>query len=160
MEKEGIVLPRQIAAKASKNTPAGAFSLDPASGMPVYRQIIRQIEDGILSGRLKTGDRLPTIRALAVELKVNPNTVAKVYGELEIRRIVNTQVGSGTFISIVKPEPSDDPKEKKIRALVEKFVRAMGDFGLDMDGIMEKLGEYGKSSCGEEEKNENEREEN
>ena len=87
-------------ARALKNKPPDGspinFSLDMSDGAPIYRQIIRQIEYAILSGRLKSGDKLPTIRSLAVELKANPNTIAKAYGELEIRGILVTQVGSGT----------------------------------------------------------------
>ncbi|MDR2471851.1 MAG: GntR family transcriptional regulator, partial [Treponema sp.] len=84
--------------------PGIRFSLAEANGAPIYRQIIQQIEYAILSGRMKSGDRLPTIRSLAVELKTNPNTIARAYGELEIRGILATQVGSGTFISGKKPE--------------------------------------------------------
>ncbi|MDR1352436.1 MAG: GntR family transcriptional regulator, partial [Treponema sp.] len=92
----------------STNTAEGvSFTLEQTSGTPVYRQIIRQIENGVLSGRLKTGDRLPTIRALAVDLKINPNTIARAYGELEIRGILATQVGSGTYIADKRPEPEE-----------------------------------------------------
>ena len=79
------------------------LALDTASGVPFYRQIIQRIELSILAGRLGPGDRLPTIRALAVELKINPNTIAKAYGELELKGIVTTQVGSGTFVSDQSP---------------------------------------------------------
>ena len=107
------------------------FSLDFADGAPIYRQIIRQIEYAILSGRLKSGDKLPTIRSLAVELKTNPNTIAKAYGELEIRGILATQVGSGTFISDKKPEPENEGPEKKIREMVDRFVRDMRGMGVE-----------------------------
>ena len=106
------------------------FSLDMADGVPIYRQIIRQIEYAILSGRLKSGDKLPTIRALAVELKTNPNTIAKAYNELEIKGIVVTQVGSGTFISNKKPKPEDDGPDKKIREMVSRFIQDMKGFGV------------------------------
>jgi GntR family transcriptional regulator len=72
------------------------FILDPAGGTPFYRQIIDQIKFGIASGNLKTGEQLPTVRALAVQLKVNLNTIAKAYKELEILGILDTQQGSGT----------------------------------------------------------------
>ena len=94
------------------------FELDQASGIPFYRQIIQQIELSIISGRLKPGSRLPTIRSLAIELKINPNTIAKAYSELEIRGLVITQVGSGTFISSKQPEVDDistEPEESVIR---------------------------------------------
>ena len=75
-----------------------AFKLDPKSGVPFYRQIIDQIRYGIAAGYFKVGDQLPTVRALAVELKVNLNTVNKAYKELEIQNILETQQGTGTFI--------------------------------------------------------------
>ena len=108
-----------------------AFSLDPDNGVAIYRQIIQQIEYAILSGRMKSGDQLPTIRALAVELKTNPNTIAKAYGELEIRGILATQVGSGTFISDKKPMPNDDHLDRKIKELVGRVIRDMQGLGVE-----------------------------
>jgi GntR family transcriptional regulator len=107
------------------------FSLDQGDDAPIYRQIIRQIEYAILSGRLKSGDRLPTIRSLAVELKTNPNTIAKAYGELEIRGILATQVGSGTYISNKKPEPENEGADRKIKELVGRFISDMRDLGIE-----------------------------
>jgi len=107
------------------------FSLDQNDDVPIYRQIIRQIEYAVLSGRLKSGDRLPTIRSLAVELKTNPNTIAKAYGELEIRGILETQVGSGTYISDKKPTPEEEGPEQKIRELVGRFIKDMRDLGVE-----------------------------
>ena len=107
------------------------FSLDFADGAPIYRQIIKQIEYAILSGRLKSGDKLPTIRSLAVELKANPNTIAKAYGELEIRGILATQVGSGTYISDKKPEPEDEGPDRKIREMLGRFIRDMRGLGVE-----------------------------
>jgi GntR family transcriptional regulator len=119
----------------SKLSPKGkdpmSFSLDMTDGAPIYRQIIRQIEYAILSGRLKSGDKLPTIRSLAVELKTNPNTIAKAYGELEIRGILATQVGNGTYISDKKPEPEEEGPDRKIREMVGRFVRDMRGLGVE-----------------------------
>ena len=107
------------------------FSLDQNEDVPIYRQIIRQIEYAVLSGRLKSGDKLPTIRSLAVELKTNPNTIAKAYGELEIRGVLATQVGSGTYISDKKPAPEEEGPEQKIRELVSRFIKDMKDLGVE-----------------------------
>jgi GntR family transcriptional regulator len=119
--------------RAAKDVEAGTirFSLDQNEDVPIYRQIIRQIEYAVLSGRLKSGDRLPTIRSLAVELKTNPNTIAKAYGELEIRGILETQVGSGTYISDKKPTPEEEGPEQKIRELVGRFIKDMRDLGVE-----------------------------
>jgi len=107
------------------------FALDNSNGAPIYRQIIQQIEYAILSGRMRPGDRLPTIRSLAVELKTNPNTIARAYGELEIRGILATQVGSGTYIADKKPVVEDDSLNRKIREVLSRFVQEMRDLGVE-----------------------------
>jgi GntR family transcriptional regulator len=107
------------------------FSLDPLNGTPIYRQIIQQIEYAILSGRMKSGDKLPTIRSLAVDLKTNPNTIARAYNELEIRGILETQVGSGTYISDKKPVMEDDSLNRKIREVISRFVHELRDLGVE-----------------------------
>jgi GntR family transcriptional regulator len=127
----------------STNTAGGVrFTLDQTGGAPVYRQIIRQIENGVLSGRLKTGDRLPTIRALAVDLKINPNTIAKAYGELEIRGILATHVGSGTFIADKRPEPEEDMLGVKIMEALGRFMREMRDLGADKGEIIRLIKDW------------------
>ena len=111
------------------------FSLDYANGVPLYRQIIQQIELAVLSGRLKPGSRLPTIRSLAIELRINPNTIAKAYNELEIRGLVNTQVGSGTFISDKKPDISEIEKKNNIMKIVNHFMRELDALGVSPEEI-------------------------
>jgi GntR family transcriptional regulator len=123
-----------------------SFSLDQASGVPVYRQIIQQIEYAILSGRMRPGDRLPTIRSLAVELKANPNTIAKAYGELEIRGILATQVGSGTYISDKKPVVEDDSLTRKIREVLARFVQEMRDLGVERRELVKLLEQFDKET--------------
>jgi GntR family transcriptional regulator len=118
------------------------FRLDSASGVPFYRQIIRWIEHAILAGKLRPGDRLPTIRALAVELKINPNTIAKAYNELELRGIVMTQVGSGTFVSDRPIDASQDELRKKIDEIVGRFMRGMAELGLDREHILAFVRDY------------------
>ena len=118
------------------------FSLDPENGVPIYRQIIQQIEYAILSGRMKAGDRLPTIRSLAVELKTNPNTIARAYSELEILGILQTQVGSGTYISDKKPESEDDGLDRKIREVVARFVQEMSDLGVEKRELAALINAY------------------
>ena len=118
------------------------FSLDPENGVPIYRQIIQQIEYAILSGRMRPGDRLPTIRTLAVELKTNPNTIARAYSELEILGILVTQVGSGTYISEKKPLTEDDSLNRKIREVLGRFVQEMRDLGVDKKELIKLITEY------------------
>src|SRR5678815_4008002 len=84
------------------------FMLDMATGVPVYRQIMDQIAHGLAAGALKSGDQLPTVRQMAVDLAVNPNTVVRAYRELEIRGVVDTQHGTGTFIAQQRKTKSSD----------------------------------------------------
>ena len=119
-----------------------SFTLDPANGAPIYRQIIQQIEYAILSERMRPGDRLPTIRSLAVELKTNPNTIAKAYGELEIRGILATHVGSGTYIADKKPVMEDDSLNRKIREVTGRFVQEMRDLGVDKRELAKLIDTY------------------
>jgi len=118
------------------------FTLDQANGTPIYRQIIQHIEYAILSGRMKPGDRLPTIRSLAVELKTNPNTIAKAYGELEIRGILATQVGSGTYISDKKPVIEDDSLNRKIREVLGRFVHELKALGVEKRELVKLIDSY------------------
>ena len=115
------------------------FKLDPKSGIPFYRQIIDQIRYGISSGKLKTGEQLPTVRALAVELKVNLNTVSKAYNELEIQNILETQQGTGTFISSAKVEIPVDERKKKLNEICLEFLNIAASYGFKRDDLIETL---------------------
>jgi GntR family transcriptional regulator len=123
------------------------FSLDTANGVPIYRQIIQQIEYAILSGRMRPGDKLPTIRALAVELKTNPNTIAKAYGELEIRGVLATQVGSGTYVLdkaplLGKTLNAEEGLNRKIREVAGRFVQDMKDLGVGSGELINIMKNY------------------
>jgi GntR family transcriptional regulator len=117
------------------------FSLDATNGVPFYKQIILQVEMAIVDGRLDTGDQLPTVRGLAVELQVNPNTVARAYGELEIRGIVNTQQGTGTFISDQKVEITDVEREKIMAEITRSFVSHAASYGFTLEEISSYISE-------------------
>ena len=112
------------------------FVLDPKTGTPFYRQIIDQIRFGIAKGDLKIGEQLPTVRALAVELKVNLNTVAKAYKELEIQNILETQQGTGTFISKVDVQLSDKEKDNKLQDICSEFCTIALSYGFTIDDII------------------------
>ena len=115
------------------------FGLDPTSGVPFYRQIIKQIEMAIADGRLRTGTQLPTVRSLAVDLHINPNTVGRAYNELEIRGIVNTQQGTGTFISDKKFQLTDRERYEIISDLVRSFLATASSYGFTIDEVMNHL---------------------
>lgn len=115
------------------------FILDPKTGTPFYRQIIDQIRFGIAKGELKIGEQLPTVRALAVELKVNLNTVAKAYKELEIQKVLETQQGTGTFISKVEIDLSEKEKSKKLQDICNEFSTIALSYGFTIDEIIIQL---------------------
>lgn len=115
------------------------FRLDPKTGMPFYRQIIDQIKFGIAMGKLKTGEQLPTVRALAVDLKVNLNTVAKAYKELEIRKILETQQGTGTFVGEVKVQLSEKERINKLKEICNEFSSIAFSYGFSVSDIIDQL---------------------
>ena len=115
------------------------FVLDPKAGVPFYRQIIDQIKFGIASGSLKAGEQLPTVRSLAVDLKVNLNTVTKAYKELEIQNILETQQGTGTFIgktSIVLPVKE---KTQKLQSICNEFITIATSYGFTKEDLIKEL---------------------
>lgn len=115
------------------------FLLDYSSGVPIYRQIIDQIRFGIVSGQLKLGEQLPTVRALAVELKVNLNTVSKAYKELEIKNILETQQGTGTFISTTELVVPETERADKLKEICLQFSSAAFSYGFSLDEIIQEL---------------------
>jgi GntR family transcriptional regulator len=117
------------------------FSLDPKSGVPFYKQVILQVEMAIADGRLVNGNQLPTVRSLAVDLKINPNTISRAYREMEIRGIVNTQQGTGTFISDKEVELSSVERERILASLTRDFIVKAASYGIDMDQVINYLQE-------------------
>jgi GntR family transcriptional regulator len=115
------------------------FRLDLESGVPVYRQIIDQVMGGIAAGRLAGGDQLPTVRQLAVDLSINPNTVIRAYRELEIRGALETQQGTGTFIGHQKVQRDDAERQRRLNQLVGEFVARAGSAGFTVDEVIEHL---------------------
>ena len=116
-----------------------AFRLDAHSGVPVYRQLIDQVQGAIATSALRTGDQLPTVRLVAVELAINPNTVMRAYREMEIRGILDTQQGTGTFIADGRAAPSKEERERQLAQLVGEFVSRAGSAGLTVNELIEAL---------------------
>ncbi len=124
--------------------PATPFriQIDARSGVPFYRQIIDQVLSAIASGALAAGDQLPTVRQLAVDLSVNPNTVVRAYRELEIRGVLTTQQGSGTFIAPGQEVSASDVERQRRRSqLVSEFVARAGGEGFSVREVIEMLKE-------------------
>lgn len=115
------------------------FRLDVQSGVPVYRQIIDQVTGGMASGVLKAGDQLPTVRQLAVDLAINPNTVVRAYGELEIRGVLETQQGTGTFISRQKIKRDEVERQRRLNQLVSEFIARAGAMGFTVQELCGQL---------------------
>src|ERR1700677_5230772 len=105
------------------------FLLDLHSGMPVYRQIMDQVRGGIASGALNAGDQLPTVRQLAVDLEINPNTVVRAYRELEFGGLIETHQGTGTFISAQKMKRADAERTRQLAQIVTDCVSRAGAAG-------------------------------
>ena len=117
------------------------FRLDAATGVPVYRQLIDQLLTAIASGKLAAGDQLPTVRQVAVDLAINPNTVMRAYRELEIRGILSTQQGTGTFITEQKVKASDAQRRRRLSQMVGEVIARAGGEGFTIDELLEVLQE-------------------
>src|SRR5262250_211318 len=117
------------------------FALDLHSGVPVYRQIIDQVVGGIAASALIGGDQLPTVRQLAVDLAINPNTVIRAYRELEIRGVLDTQQGTGTFISSQKIEQDTGERQRLLEQIAGEFIAGAGASGFTVVDLIEQLQE-------------------
>jgi len=121
--------------------PAFSFRLDPQSGVPVYRQLIDQVQSGIAAGALTAGVQLPTVRQVAVDLAINPNTVLRAYREMEIRGLLDTEQGTGTFIADRKIELPAGERNRQLGQLVGEFISRAGAAGFTLQQVMQALNE-------------------
>ena len=112
----------------------------------MYRQLIDQVLVAIASGGLNAGDQLPTVRQLAVDLSINPNTVVRAYKELEIRGMLTTQQGTGTFITAKKVKADEAQRQKRLSQMVAEFVARVSAEGYTVNDIQERLGELAGES--------------
>ena len=119
----------------------GLLTLDHRHPTPLYAQIERGIRAAIANGRLATGDQLPTVRELAVDLKVNANTIAKVYLELERAGVLQTRRGVGTFVAsgAAPPPPKRGPRDPELRALVQRCLDEASARGFSADEVLRQL---------------------
>jgi GntR family transcriptional regulator len=109
------------------------------SGVPLYRQLIDQVQAAIAMEILIPGDQLPTVRQLAVDLEINPNTVMRAYREMEIRGILDTQQGTGTFVAQQKIERNAVERARGLEQLVEEFAARAGAGGFNLEELMMAL---------------------
>jgi GntR family transcriptional regulator len=118
---------------------AFTVSIDLKSGVPIYRQIIDQVKSAIATGTLGRGDRLPTVRQLAVDLSVNPNTVSRAYNELELTGLVETHMGSGTFIGSKRVKLDEVERRRMLDQICQEFLSRASSHGFTLDDIVDSL---------------------
>jgi len=117
------------------------FALDLHTGVPVYRQLIDQVRAGVASGTLAAGDQLPTVRQLAVDLAINPNTVMRAYRELELGGMLETHQGTGTFISDKKIEKKSSERERQLAQMAGEFAARAGAAGFTLEELIDRMSE-------------------
>ena len=122
-----------------RNGKAFRFAIDLHSGMPVYRQLIDQVRSGIASGSLTAGDQLPTVRQLAVDLAINPNTVMRAYRELELGGLLETHQGTGTFISNKKLQKNSAERDRQLGQMAGEFAARAGAAGFTLEDLIDRL---------------------
>jgi len=115
------------------------FQIDVKSGVPFYRQIIDQVKAAIATQTIAPGDRLPTVRQLAVDLSINPNTVSRAYTELELTGLVETQMGSGTFVGNRTVERDDVERRRVLEQLCQEFLSRVSTHGFTLDDVFSNL---------------------
>ena len=118
------------------------FSVDSADPTPLYAQLDRSIRAAIAAGRLNVGDRLPTVRQLAVDLRVNANTVAKVYAELERAGVLATQRGIGTFVRDMphtSAQTTRRDRERELRQLVDRLLADASAVGITLPEVVQYI---------------------
>jgi GntR family transcriptional regulator len=119
--------------------PTFRIALDEHTGVPVYRQIIDQVRGGIASGALIAGDQLPTVRQLAVDLSINPNTVVRAYRELELGGLLESNQGTGTFIRTQEIEGGKQERARQLAQIVNDCVARAGAAGFNVQDLLEEL---------------------
>jgi GntR family transcriptional regulator len=115
------------------------FLIDTKSGVPFYRQIIEQAKFAVARGDLRPGDRLPTVRQLAVDLSINPNTVIRAYRELEIEGMLDTQQGSGTFVSDRRPDIDKLERQRMLDQILTDMLARASSYGFTLDEVLKGL---------------------
>src|SRR5882757_1932936 len=122
-----------------------SFQLNAHSGVPVYRQLIDQVQGALAAGRLKPGDQLPTVRQAAVDLAINPNTVTRAYREMEIRGLLETQQGTGTFIAEQQIETDSRLRSRQLEKLATEMIARAGANGFTLTELIDALKAHGSN---------------
>lgn len=112
------------------------FQCDPTSRLPIYRQLMDQIRQAVARGRLRPGTRLPSVRVMSRELVVNPNTIARVYTELEREGILNTRQGLGVFVAEPQADLSASARRERLSAVLDRFLTEAVHLGYSADDVI------------------------
>ena len=115
------------------------ISIDQKSGVPLYRQIIESVKFAIARGALSPGDKLPTVRQLAVDLEVNPNTVIRAYREMVIEGVLDPQQGSGTFVTNHRPEVDALERGRMLDQILTELMARGSAYGFTLDEMLAGL---------------------
>ncbi len=113
------------------------FIINSRSGVPIYRQLVQQIENGIVGGILSPGEQLPTVREVALQLTVNPNTVARAYRELEYRGLIESTQGRGTFVGAGATSGRGEDKELIFQQKLETVFQEARQLNIDQGRVAE-----------------------
>jgi GntR family transcriptional regulator len=117
------------------------FQVDTASRTPIYRQLAAQIREGVARGRLVPEQRLPSVRDLSRQLVVNPNTIARVYTELEREGVLNTRPGLGVFVAQPHSDLTKRARKDRLLARVDELLTEAVHLGFSSDEVLELLSE-------------------
>ena len=118
------------------------LELDFRSGIPIYLQVVERIKERLAAGQLRPGEQLPTVRALALELRVNFNTIARAYRIMDESGIISTQQGRGTYIlELPSPEAAENIRLQALADLTQRYLADAERLGVspeELDGVMTK----------------------
>ncbi len=112
------------------------FQVDPTTRVPIYRQLMDQIRLAVARGRMKPGSRLPSVRVLSRELVVNPNTIARVYTELEREGVLNTRPGMGVFVAEPQADLSAAARRQRLAEIIDGFLTDAVHLGFSADEVL------------------------
>ena len=112
------------------------FQVDPTTRLPIYRQLMDQVRLAVARGRLKPGSRLPSVRVLSRELVVNPNTIARVYTELEREGVLNTRPGMGVFVAEPQADLSAVARRQRLAEIIDSFLTDAVHLGFSAEEVL------------------------
>jgi GntR family transcriptional regulator len=120
------------------------FQIDTASRLPIYRQLTRQLREAVARGRLRPDERLPSVRDLSRTLVINPNTVARVYTELEREGVINTRPGLGVFVARPKAELTRRVRKERLDGLLDHLLTEAVHLGFSADEVTDAVAKRAK----------------